>query len=149
MVRRHQALVFSVAKCLPKRSAQAHGLASMARCWLEVGCPEVLGCSAGAGVLSRCWVLGCPQCQGAMQAVGCPGCPVGGGVPSVPGCPAGFGVLSRRWGAHSAGAPIGERAGWVQAPRAAPPGWLRGGARPPLVGAEMFRNQAFNENKRN
>lgn len=158
MVRRHQSLLSSVVKCLPKRPAWPMGwLPRLAaglrwgarrrwgaqrcwgawRCWgaqqvLGVGVPKVPGCWVGGGV----------------PAV--PGCLVGSGVPSVPGCSAGFGVLSRILGCSAGfGVPIRGQARWVQAPRASPPGWLRGGARPPLVGAEMFRNQAFNENKRN
>lgn len=147
MVCRHQSLM----KCLPKCPAWPMG-------WL----PRL-----GAGLrwgARRCWgarwCWGARRCWGAQQVLGVgvptvPGCWVGGGVPAVPGCLVGSGVPQCQ-GAQQVlgcsagvGVPIGGRARWAEAPRAAPPGWLRGGARPPLVGAEMFRNQAFNENKRN
>lgn len=103
----------------------AHGLASTARCWAEVGCPEVLGCPV---------VLGCPEVLGCSAGAGCWGAHSarvlgrwwgarGAGVPGrqwgapVPGCSAGFGVLSRAWGAQQvSGCPSGAGQGGQRHP---------------------------------
>lgn len=104
----------------------AHGLASTARCWAEVGCPEALGCPKVLGCLE---VLGCSAgagCWGAQSArvLGRWWGARGAGVPGRQWGALSARVLRRFWGAHQGlgvlsrvlGCPLGARQGGSRHP---------------------------------
>lgn len=126
MVRRHQSLLFSVVKRLPKRLAWPMGWLPRLAAGLRWGARRCWG-------VQRCW--GARRCWGAQQVLGVgvpkvPGCWVGGGLPAVPGCLVGSGVPSVPgcaqqvlgcsagfWGAQQVlGCPSGARQGGSRHP---------------------------------